>query len=378
MREAILRRDAVIPHYGQRRRGERWVLTRSALEVFGNLWLKWQAFERNEFLPGVNVVSQPEPGGEFRVLIYNGVGTGYGDLICGSVYLRALYKLIAGHGFTPKLRLIPVPSAHLEARYRDIFRRDPHIFNVTFGGVPLPEFAATHLAVSTEALVADGAFDRVDMVEYFFHRCGLRLCKEDRTPRLYPDPEEFARGAEFTRSLPGGKRVFVNFFGSGMRRVSCNVWQRLINPLVKRGYTLLLSSHPEGEGVVSSFITTLYPGKPVFATAKASTSWSAHAGILSACDAVLCTDTSTTHVAAALGVPSVTLFQFIDPALRIKHYPKAVGWSPEPFRKGPHWGRSHPYPEWSEEKHDEDPAILKPWEACDLSEPARLVRKVLS
>lgn len=355
------------------------MLTRSALEVFSHLYLKWQAFERAEFRPGVNVVSEPDPGGDFRVLVYNGVGTGYGDLICGSVYVRALHRLISASGFRPWIRLIPVPASHLEARYRDIFSRDPHVLNVTFGGVPMAEFAQANLAISMEALVSDPSFDRVDMIDYFFHRGGLRGSKESRIPAVYPEPSEFSRGADFTRSLPGsGRKVFVNFFGSGMRRISCTLWQRLINPLVKRGLTVILSSSPEGAGPVESFISTLFPGKGVHSSAAASTSWSAHLGILSGCDAVLCTDTSTTHAAAALGVPSVTMFQFIEPALRIKHFPKAVGWCPEAFRKGPHWGRSHPYPGWEESKHDEDPVIVKPWESCDLSEPARLLRKVLA
>lgn len=378
MREAILRRDMEVNGYGLRKRGERWVLTRSALDMFPHLWLKWQPFERNEFRPGVNVISEPAPGGEFRVLVYNGVGTGYGDLICGSVYLRALYRLIESQGHTPRIRLIPVPADHLEGRYRDIFTRDPHIVNIQFGGVPLSEFGAAHVAVSMEALVADSAFDRVDMVEYFFHRSGFRGSMEPRLPRLYPVPEEFAAGQEWVRSLPGKKKVLVNFFGSGMRRVPCGLWKQIINPLVKRNFTVLMSTPPAGENAVGSFLTAMFPGKPVYSTAKASTTWSAHVGIVSACRGVLCTDTSTTHVAAALEVPSVTMFQFIDPQLRIKHYPKAIGWSPEAFRKGPHWGRSHPYPEWEDAKHDEDPVILKPWEACDLSEPATLLRKAVA
>lgn len=378
MREAILRHDLEVNGYGLRRRGERWVLTRSATEMLSHLWLKWQPFERNEFRPGVNVLSQPEPGGECRVLVYNGVGTGYGDLICGSVWVRALHRLIEASGYIPKIRLVPVPSDHLEGRYRDIFTRDPHVWNVTFGGVPIQEFGAAHLAISMEALVADSAFDNVDMIEYFFHRGGLRGCQEDRIPKLYPDQEEFAKGKAWVASLPGKKRVLVNFFGSGMRRVPCGMWQRLLNPLVKRKFTVLVSTPPAGESSVQSFITALFADKDVFCTAKASTSWSAHVGIISGCRGVLCTDTSTTHAAAALGVPSVTMFQFIDPDLRIKHYPKAIGWAPEVFRKGPHWGRSHPYPGWEESKHDEDPVIVKPWEECDLSEPACLLRKAVA
>ena len=353
------------------------MLTRSALECFSHVFLKWNVFERNEFRPGVNIISQPDHGGEFRVLIYNGVGTGYGDIICGSVYVRALFNLIKANGYTPKIRLIPVPSPHLNQRYRDIFERDPHVFNVTFGMVPIEEFSTANVAISMEALVADDAFDKVDMIDYFFHRGGLRGSKESRVPKVYPIAQEFANGALFARSLPGKRRVFVNFFGSGMRRISCNLWEKLLNPLVKKGDTVLISSHPEGESIINSFISSKYAGKPVYSTAKASTSWSAHLGIIAACDGVLCTDTSTTHAAAALDVPSVTMFQFIDPELRIKHYQKALAWSPDVFRKGPHWGRSHPYPGWDESRHDEDPVILEPWEKCNLAEPAKMLRKVI-
>jgi ADP-heptose:LPS heptosyltransferase len=101
-------------------------------------------------------------------------------------------------------------------------------------------------------------------------------------------------------------------------------------------------------------------------------------GIIAGCDAVLCTDTSSTHVAAAVRRPSVTMFQFIDPDLRIRHYPKARGWSPDAFRSGKWWGRSHPYPGWSEQTHDEDPEIIKPWKKSDLAQPARLLREFLN
>jgi hypothetical protein len=377
MREAILRRDTVLSDYGKRPRGERWVLTRSAIEMYSNLFLRWQPFDYQEFKPGLVHIRTPEPGGEFRALLYNGLGTGYGDLICGSVFVRALHRWITSHGWTPKIKILPVPSMHLFGRYKEIFTRDPHVYGITFGGVPLDEFRQAHFALSNEALVADNAFDKVDMVEYFFHRGGLKNSPEDRAPEIYPDLGELEQGAAWVAKHKG-PRLFVNFFGSGMRRVPCTVWRNILDPIIRDGWSVMFSFPPEARAVSEAFINNVYQNKRVYSVGAASDTWSKHVGIVAACNAVLCTDTSTTHVAAAVRVPSVTMFQFIDPDLRIKHYPKAKGWCPDVFRKGPWWGRSHPYPGWTEQTHDEAPDVVKPWKKTDLSGPARLLKGVLN
>jgi hypothetical protein len=154
-------------------------------------------------------------------------------------------------------------------------------------------------------------------------------------------------------------------------------WRDICQVLLRENRTLLLNADRGAGPTIDRFIAACFAGKrAVNISSETNKSWAHYCGVIAGCESAVTTDTSTTHVAAAVETPCVTIFQFIDSQLRIVNFPRARGLSCSAFRKSELWGLSHPYPGWTPQGHDEDPKILRPWKGVDLSRLNTLLREV--
>jgi len=374
MREAFLR----IP-YNSHPMLSKWAVTDTAATCCQAMFIPGRPLApADAFSCGAQVLAElPNRGGTLSAVIFNGVGTGYGDLICGSVFVRALYQRIESMGYKPEIGLIPMPQSNLAAYYKDIFGNDPHVAYIAMGGIAMEQFQKVNLVYSTEALIADGEFDKTDMIGYFLKRGGIDDFP-DKNPELYPNVDEFMKEFEAVRS-ESKDAIYLNFFGSGMRRVPVRFWRDIADPLLRAGYRLRLNAEKGASGLVQSWVSACYSHKRDYISCVGEPgTWAQYCARVSACKGMVTTDTSATHVAAALRKPCVTMFAFIDPGLRICHYPLARGWTSEAFKMSKLWGKSHPPSDWTFFSHDDDPRICRPWQKSDKLSIVRLLQEVIN
>jgi ADP-heptose:LPS heptosyltransferase len=359
--------------------GADWMAIGSAPHDAPDLIFVDKAVDEMPFAPGLIALDtpRPAPGGKARVILFNAVGTGYGDAICGSVAIRALHRFFAQRGFVPEIDLVCMP--HARANYDNLFKHDPHVHRVYSIGVTAEEFGAYNWAGSAEDLLADQRFADMNMIDYFLARYGLGGVEIPRVPVLFPDPAIV--GA--VRSAWGEKQeerwVLLNLFGSGYRRFPLWSYEALVTGLVADGWRVAMTAGPDAANVVAGFCKQ-YAGKPWIARVAdvcpiVNRSWHHFVALAGLADAVVTPDSALLHVAAALGRPCVGVFSCIEPWYRIRHYPKCLGWTADSFTRGKYWGLHKPPETTNVCELEKDPDWNEPWRKADLGGIRRALRE---
>lgn len=353
--------------------GDSWVVnTHSCMDTMKHVFKAGQDMTGDAFVSGLQRIDSgapaPKPGEEVRIVCFNGVGTGYGDLVCGSIAIRSLSESFRRKGFRPHITLVP-ESEHM-AQYMEVFGRDPHVDEIQPAGIPATKYAAAHFISTSEGCVADPVFQRVNMVDYFVNRFGLMADPIERTPTLYPDYKLIAAtvaSLSKANEMAGDRRkVVLNFFGSGYRRIPIPLMIPLINGLASAGWFVALTA-PDPR-MLRGLLTSLGQRKDVVDISPLlSQSWSHYVGGLSWADVVVTTDTSAVHVCGAIDKPCVGMFAFIEPALRLRYYPYAIGWTLPQFRKSKLWGVSRPPNNYNSAMLEEDAEWMALWKDADVA-----------
>jgi ADP-heptose:LPS heptosyltransferase len=87
---------------------------------------------------------------------------------------------------------------------------------------------------------------------------------------------------------------------------------RLCDRLTAMGYTPVLTAGPADEGVIQAVMAGASAARPVVVDQAPLTHL---AGLLTRCRAMMGNDSGITHLAAAVGIPTIALFGPTDPAV---------------------------------------------------------------
>jgi hypothetical protein len=339
---------------------------------------------------GVQMPRAIEPGnldevkafqeGVVKVLVVNGFGSGYGDLLAGSVALERLHAFIRGLGKEPVIDLL-IREGRWH-RYCEVFKLNPFLHRIIPAVMPLPDLLEYDFAVSTEHFLFDPEFGTRNCHDYFLQRLGLDPEVEEKRLRLYPNPQVLNETAQIAASVrsrhPGERFLLLNFFASAVRSIPSFVWRPLLEVLSDR-YTVVLVSAEENRRALHKFARNLPPSqrnRVVDLARVSSRSFDHLIGLVQhLADAVVTPDTSVLHVCGGLDTPCVGIFFTIEPELRIRHYPTVRAYCPDFFRSSSFWGESRLGGEQNRtlESHPEFVAL---WKRADLGVVRSLVDQV--
>jgi hypothetical protein len=285
------------------------------------------------------------PGQPINVAIFNGVGTGYGDLICGTVAIKALYACLRDNNFKPAINLVYEPSR--EKQYAGIFGGLMIAENGYPGIMTLAEFEEMDLCITTEGLLDDGNFDTTNMIDYFLMRFGIRpVEKINKTPLVKIDCHAnmlVEREVEKYRAKDCKKKVvLLNFFASGIRRFPKHTWTDFVNECLKSNMIVIINGAGHKDKMFSDWAkkTKVFERDNVYSAENITANgWEYLVSLVNNVDLVITPDTSLVHVCGALCKPCVAVFYSIDPVLRTVYYPTVIPYCPSQFRSGHYWGK---------------------------------------
>lgn len=358
----------------------RWVVTDSGMATMPGVFFGHEespATRIDGLSPGG--LATPQVGEVCRILVFNGTGTGYGDLLCGSVAIRLLHEGIVKAGGIPRIEIIYAPD-HAK-QYEEVYGGNPHIAQLIPAAIAAEEIGRSHFYVSTERLLVDPKFDELDMIDYFIWRFGMdpaQYSAEEKLPAI-PYTAETARGekAAFDLRAKGEKICLLNFHASGFRRVSVTIWRALAEAVADAGYRIWFTGAPHrGKEVIDAFRVLKFHEIGALDVLPITQTWHDLCGVIRGVDAVITPDTSVLHIAGACKIPCVGLMFSIEPKLRISYYPTVRGYVRPEWKKAVWWGKSRM--DALKEPLEQNEDWRKAWELTNPAGVAKLLEKIVN
>jgi ADP-heptose:LPS heptosyltransferase len=263
---------------------------------------------------------------EIRICLINGGGGGFGDGILFAPALAVLRGRI---------------SELLHANQRiDIFSMMPERTAPVVSHLPgvrvlpmelsLAQLGTYHAFHDFSGMLRDKRFAAMHMTDFYLDCMGINpdtVPAGDKQPFL-PFPGRVAEGidpaCDALRVRHGGRPLAAFIFTSAYtRNMPPALAAQVINALWQAGWlpVVLMAD----AGLAARFVAEYGLAARSADLSALSTDFSRYVGLLSRMDAIVSVDTSAVHVGAALGKPTVGLFNSIDMATRIAYSPTVEG-----------------------------------------------------
>ena len=263
---------------------------------------------------------------EIRICLINGGGGGFGDGILFAPALAVLRGRI---------------SELLHANQRiDIFSMMPERTAPVVAHLPgvrvlpmelsLAQLGAYHAFHDFSGMLRDKRFAAMHMTDFYLDCMGINpdtVPAGDKQPFL-PFPGRAAAGidpaCDQLRTLHEGRPLLAFIFTSAYtRNMPPALAAQVINALWEAGWlpVVLMAD----AGAAARFVDEYGLADRSADLSALSTDFSRYVELLSRMDAIVSVDTSAVHVGAALGKPTVGLFNSIDMATRIAYSPTVEG-----------------------------------------------------
>lgn len=256
---------------------------------------------RNDFAP-ISLIQSLRQKPDARVLITRGLGLG--DILLSLPAVRTLKEQF------PDVEI----WYRCQEEYKRIFWNNPFVTKTVDLGEAY-DYAPFDLLLDWQyAVESHPEQAKVLRTDLFADIMGLKVVSSYEMP-LEVKPEEREK---MLGMLPEqrGPLVAIHTEGANFRRmISAGKVGKIMQALVKQGLTPMClhhtyNAHWDMEGVVNLTGKTLPIGR-LFAA-------------IDIADVVLCGDSGPTHVANALGKPTVALYGHVDAKLRVKDQPNCV------------------------------------------------------
>ena len=266
------------------------------------------------------------PRRQVRICLINGGGGGLGDGILSAPAFTVLGKrLHAATGAEPIL----VAYSMLPQRTGAVLAGVP---GLTVRPMPfsLAEFLGYDAVADLSGMLDDPLFHQTHMTDFVLARLGIdptEVPDAEKTPFLRLSravPDEVARGLGRAYAVAAGKPlVAVIFLSSYTRSLPEDKAARLLRRLAGADCQPVLL-FPEDHSVEAFMARHELHGVAVDCSA-ASRTFLDYFLLLAGMDAIVTVDTSAVHVGAALGKPTVALFNSINMEYRIRYSPTVHG-----------------------------------------------------
>jgi hypothetical protein len=277
-----------------------------------------------------------------HIVVINGLGTGIGDSLCGSVALEAFHIKCRAYGKQPVIDFVLREGRVL--KYAEIFRHNPYIRGIFPAIMPMSEFMKAHYVLNTEQMVGSHDFDSTHMMDWFFPRMGLQAKDYHKNLNVYAEPSEMQAARELSERLrderPGERFLLVNVFATVLRSMPEYKWYELFENLTREWIVGVVGTEGN-EAPMRAFLGMLPPHirNRMIDLCSAADGLHRLIGMIQHFpDAVLTVDTSIAHLCGALQKQCLVMFSSIEPDLRLRYYPTVHGYVIPEFRDSVYWG----------------------------------------
>ena len=314
-----------------------------------------------------------------KIIIGNGFGNGYGDMLVGSIALENLYKFLKKKYKYVFIDFLVLPE--YLGRYFEVFKLNPYI-NDIYPVINLEKYIEYDFYIDNQGFIYDKEFEEINFIDFFLKKVGLNPNDNwiNKKLKLYPNPKVIEEVKEFKETLnfPNKPVLLINFFATLLRHFPEHKWEEIINGFKDEYNIILISDKRNKEKLEKFFIKISKQIKNLYNLSDISSKGFDYliALIKEIPDVVLTPDTSLTHICAGLNKPCVTVFFSIPPELRVKYYKTVVPYSPDFLRNSKFWKKSKLKKE-ERTDIDKDREFLELWEKIDINEISNLVKKVL-
>jgi hypothetical protein len=268
----------------------------------------------------------PARSGQLRVCLVNGGGGGLGDGILFAPALTVLAERLQRlTGETPRL----VVTSMMPQRTRVVLGAVPGI-EVRPMPMSLAEFMGFDAFADMSGMLEDPGFQQTHMTDFALQRLGIDpagVAAGEKRPLLRLTAEvppavaaALAQARDRACGRPLAALIFISSYTRSLPRPQAAA---LVRGLAGAGFLPVLLI-PEGHAA-GEFVTRYGLAQTVVDLSAASRSFIDYFLLLAGMDAIVSVDTSAVHVGAALGKPTVGLFNSINMAYRIRYSPTVHG-----------------------------------------------------
>ncbi len=316
-----------------------------------------------------------------RLLIVNGVGSGWGDVIAGSAALDAIYHRFRKAGKEIEITLLIRDDTIY--RYMEIFRLRRSVKRIFNIAMPAKFIGRFHYVAATENILDLKIFQRGNFYDFWAKMLDVKL-EGDKRASLYPNPRVAGEVAawliqhDFGLGEEPKPICLVNLFASQLREIPDTRWKDLITAVAKDFDVLLPGAWFHKKRLEQWLRHNDVPATNAIDLTERSLDHLIF--LMEAADVTVSPDTSVVHIAGSMGAPCVGIFFTIEPDLRTRYMPSVTPYVAPEWRKGKYWGLSKV--KGSDFHHEygtfkENPEARTLWDRMDVDEVARLAREAM-
>jgi len=174
--------------------------------------------------------------------------------------------------------------------------------------------------------------ESINAYKLFSNWMGLNIEDKDLIPILKPNKKHTKSIRKILKdkfNLKEGEFIYLQLRASTLVRTPGKAHiQRIINPLIKSGYKIILNDQPRYHDAFDFVINELFPNKlnkQIFNFCKHSTNLSKAISLISLSKLVIGPDSSSLHIAGGLDIPCYGIFGPFAGEIRLSTY-KNSGW----------------------------------------------------
>jgi len=259
-------------------------------------------------------------GKSARIAVINGMGFGIGDSIVGLQALDIFHRRIR----TNYKRISIDMFQRIKPELRPLYQRSNAVNQVYDMPQTLAKLLGYDYSMSLEAFTASPQFNSMPMIDYFLAKLGLdpaNIAADEKRCRFLARTHLANKGGKAVDDLlasfknRGCRLLLMHPFASdAVRSVPDDHLKTLLDYLI--GHT---------DYILVGALDITYENKRYINLASMSKTVEDFISIVSRMDAVITVDTSTYHIADCFNIPTVVLFNTIDPHFRTVYYPHTRG-----------------------------------------------------
>ena len=259
-------------------------------------------------------------GNAMAIAIINGMGNGIGDSIVGLRALDIFYNRVQVNCPNVSIDVF----RRINPELRPLYQRNKSIHKVWDLPYSLAELLRHDYLMSLEAFTLSSEFNAMPMIDYFLAKLGLDPQtvadheKRGKSPNLeycINHPDKSLEKLLQRYKEKGSRLLLIHPFASDILRSMPHEYiAGLIDYLIcNTDFTLV------------SAVDTGYRNDRLLDLSRQSKNLDDFVYIIARMDAVITVDTSAYHIADCFDVPTVVLFNSINPQYRLSYYPHVRG-----------------------------------------------------
>ena len=265
---------------------------------------------------------------EIKVMIFNGMGTGLGDGIVGLRALNIFYNKLK-----QKYKKVGISLGHTvvvgDKAHQDLYSQESIVQQLFYMPIPVKDILEYDLLVDNSAMVIRDNFGTQHMIDFYLETLAIdpKTIANDEKRVYIKNSDLSARNFDIAlktaRLKPEDKLILLHTASSApIRSIPRELIKKIIKTLLDADKNYVVITHENLSDIKDTIDSYLGQRKNRHVNLNHKNgSFSDYAYLISQMDGVVTTDTSSYHIADGFSVPTVVLFQTIDPAKRIKYYP---------------------------------------------------------